>query len=154
MISKHWTGTFFPGSRGSRRTYYATTRVDCEPAYLTSNRGFSCDIILSQFCKSSYLRPPCWFPYSMEQYENTTKCSVTFYLVHTTVPNYNRVTRILAHTLGGNSESFCKVNQKFQRFFVVFLYMRNIKGNQAAGQNHACIGVYHVVQTLYRLCSC
>ena len=21
MISRHWTGTFFPGSRGSRRTY-------------------------------------------------------------------------------------------------------------------------------------
>ena len=27
-----------------------------------NNRGFSCDVISSQFCKSSYLRPPCWFP--------------------------------------------------------------------------------------------
>ena len=25
-------------------------------------RGFSCDVISSQFCKSSYSRPPCWFP--------------------------------------------------------------------------------------------
>ena len=28
-----------------------------------------------------------------------TKYSITFYLVHTTLPNYNRVTRLSAHTL-------------------------------------------------------
>ena len=27
-----------------------------------ANRGFSRDVISSQFCKSSYSRPPCWFP--------------------------------------------------------------------------------------------
>ena len=32
------------------------------------NRGFSCDVISSQFCKSSYSRPPCWFPLYMEVY--------------------------------------------------------------------------------------
>ena len=26
------------------------------------SRRFSCDVISSQFCKSSYSRPPCWFP--------------------------------------------------------------------------------------------
>ena len=30
--------------------------------------------------------------------ENTIKCPKTFYLVHTTIPNYNWVTRISAHT--------------------------------------------------------
>ena len=25
--------------------------------------GFSCGVISSQFCKSSYSRPPCWFPF-------------------------------------------------------------------------------------------
>ena len=28
------------------------------------NRGFSCEIISIQFCKSSYSRPPCWFPFA------------------------------------------------------------------------------------------
>ena len=31
---------------------------------------------------------------------NTTTCLVTFYLVDITIPNYNRVTIILKHTLG------------------------------------------------------
>ena len=31
-------------------------------------RRFSCDVISSQFCKSSYWPPPCWFPLSMERY--------------------------------------------------------------------------------------
>ena len=62
------------------------------------------------------------------------KFSVTFYLVHTTIPNYNRVTRILGYTLGGNFESFCGVNQKFKRF-LLFFSVPHHKGNQVAGQN-------------------
>ena len=31
-------------------------------------RRFSCDIISSQFCKSSYWQPPFWFPLYMERY--------------------------------------------------------------------------------------
>ena len=27
-------------------------------------RGFSCDVISSKFCKSSYPWPPCWFPFA------------------------------------------------------------------------------------------
>ena len=38
-----------------------------------------------------------------------------FFLVNT-IPNYNSVIRILAHTLGGNFESFCEVNQKLKHF--------------------------------------
>ena len=30
----------------------------------TLYRGFSCDVISRQFCKSSYSRPPCWFPFA------------------------------------------------------------------------------------------
>ena len=52
--------------------------------------------------------------------ENTTKCPVTFYLVHTIIPNYNWVTKILAHThLAG---ILIPWNQKFQAFFVVYHY--------------------------------
>ena len=29
-----------------------------------TNRGFSCDVISSQFCKSSYSESPCWFPFA------------------------------------------------------------------------------------------
>ena len=32
------------------------------------NRGFSCDVITCQFCKSSYSWPPCGFPLSMARY--------------------------------------------------------------------------------------
>ena len=69
--------------------------------------------------------------------EKHNKMSCSFYLVHTTVPNYNRVTRVLAHTLGGTFKSFCEVNQKFKRFFFCCfsLYRAILKGNQAAGQN-------------------
>ena len=84
----------------------------------------------------------------MKRYKKTT-CPVHFHLVHTTIPNYNRVTRIiLAHILGGNFKSFCEVNQKFQRFLLFFSIPRHIIGNQAAGQNRARIGAY-VMQTLY-----
>ena len=42
----------------------------------------------------------------------TTKCLVTFYLVHITAPNYDRVTIIVKHTLCWNFKSCYKVNQK------------------------------------------
>ena len=78
--------------------------------------------------------------------ETQQNCPVSFYLLHTTVPNYNRVTRILAHTLGGNFKSLCKVNQK-----LFFSIPHHTKGNQMAGQNCAAIGECRVVKTLYML---
>ena len=75
-----------------------------------------------------------------------------FYLIHTTIPNYNRVTRILAHTLtlGEKFKSFCVVNQKVQEFFVVVVFPipRHKKGKPGGGANRARIGAYHVVQNL------
>ena len=52
-----------------------------------------------------------------------------FYLVHSTISNYNWVTRILAHTLGGNFESFCEVNPVFEHFVLFFSIPRHTKGN-------------------------
>ena len=57
----------------------------------------------------------------MARYRKIQQNFLTFYLVHTTIANYISMTRILAHTLGGNFELFCEVNQKFKHFFVVFL---------------------------------
>ena len=83
-------------------------------------------------------------------WEKVTKCSISFYLVHTTLPNYNYmyVTRILAHTLEWNFKSFHEVNRKFQGFFI-FSIPRCAKGNQGILKNRACVRAYHVVQTLY-----
>ena len=95
----------------------------------SKSRGFSCDVISNQFCKSSYLGPPCWFPLYTELYwKKPTKWPVTFYLVHTTIPNYNWVTRILAHT---HSE---EILIESSSVFFFSLYRTTQKGNQAAGK--------------------
>ena len=47
-------------------------------------RGFSCDIISSIFFKSSYRRPPCWFPLGMGRYWEKQQ-NVIFSFVHTTL---------------------------------------------------------------------
>ena len=46
-----------------------------------------------------------------------TKCFITFYLVYTTLPNYNQRTRISAHTLGWNFNSFHGANPQVFFFF-------------------------------------
>ena len=56
-----------------------------------------------------------------------------YLLFHTTIPNYNRVTKILAHRLGGNFKSFCEVDQKCKHFF--FLHHATQKGRGFAGAN-------------------
>ena len=50
--------------------------------------------------------------------ENTTKCPLTFYLVHTTIPNYIWVLRILAHMLTEVNEA----NLKFKHSLLFFFY--------------------------------
>ena len=39
--------------------------------YSVNTTGFSGDVITSQFCKSSYSWPPCWFPFSMARHRKT-----------------------------------------------------------------------------------
>ena len=51
------------------------------------NSGFSCDVISSKCCKSSYQRLPCWFPFHSLVPESTIKCPRTSHLVQ--IPNYN-----------------------------------------------------------------
>ena len=43
------------------------------------------------------------------------------------------MTKILAHTHLVEIQSFCKVNEKFQRFFVVFLYTAPYKRKPSSG---------------------
>ena len=58
---------------------------------LSCNREFSCDVTWSQFCKSSYLR----LPLSMARFRKMQQSvPLLFYLIHTTIPDYNRVARI------------------------------------------------------------
>ena len=45
-----------------------------------------------------------------------------FSSVHTIIPNYNWVTRILANTLSWNFYSFYEVSKKFKRFFFLFFF--------------------------------
>ena len=64
--------------------------------------------------------------------KNTTKCPVTFYLVHTTIPNYYRVTGTLAYTRGGHFKPFGKVNQTF-KCFCCFFSIHHTKGKPSGG---------------------
>ena len=112
-------------------------------------RGFSCDVISSQFCKSSYSRLPCWFPLSMERHRKHNKMSCYFYSVHTTIPYLTEWQEYwqthLVEILNCSAKWI-----KSSSIFFCFSIPRHTKGNQAAGQNRACIGVYRVMQTLYR----
>ena len=77
------------------------------------------------------------------------KCSKTSYLVHTTLSNYNRVTRISAHTLSWNFKSLHKVNRKFRGFLLFSSIPHCTKGKQEMLQNHLHVCAYYIVQTLY-----
>ena len=83
--------------------------------------------------------------------EKQNKMSITLYLVYTKVPNYIRVIKILALTLGGNFKSLYEVNQKFKHFCCCCfsLYCAIQKGNQVAGQNRVRIGAYYILHTPY-----
>ena len=72
-------------------------------------------------------------------YENTTKCLVSFYLVHITIPNYDRVTRILKHTRG-RIKSCYKVNQKKQQFLLFFSIPHHTKRKQRIGSKSYAYG--------------
>ena len=88
-----------------------------------------------------------YFGFFLAWHDRETQQNVLFLFTYF-IPQYQiyRVTRILAHTLGGNFKSLCKVNQK-----LFFSIPHHTKGNQVAGQNCACIGECRVVKTLYML---
>ena len=49
-----------------------------------------------------------------------TKCSITFYLVPTTLPNYNQMTILSAHTHTHSDEIFSMSKSKVQAFLLFF----------------------------------
>ena len=113
--------------------------------------GFHMTSYQSKFCKS-YQRPPCQVSsLNRRVLGKTTKCSInTFYLVHTTLPNYNRVTRISAHSHTLVYKFFHEVNPKLDLFFLFFSIPRSTKENQEMLQSRArTLGAYRVVQTVF-----
>ena len=80
----------------------------------------------------------------------TTKCSLTFYLVHTTLANYIWVIGIIStythphpRTLGWNFKPFHKVNQKLKHFCCCYLrtalFKRKPRRNVAKSCAYGCI---------------
>ena len=53
------------------------------------------------------------FLFTCDGIGESDKCSITFYSVYTTLPIFNRVTRISAHPLRWNFTFFREVNRKF-----------------------------------------
>ena len=89
---------------------------------MLKNRGFSCDIISSKFCKSSYSRPPCWFPVCMRRHWEKQQ-NIPYLIFSAYLPNYNWVARILAHThTWWKLQLFPWSTSKVQAFFVVCLH--------------------------------
>ena len=95
-----------------------------------TTRGFSCDFISSQFCKSSYSRPPCWFPLYMERYRKIQQ-NFLFSSYHNTKLQQNDK-NISTHTLL-EFQVFLWSKLKVQAFFVVFLYTTSYKKSCAYG---------------------
>ena len=119
-------------------------------SWLKANRGVSCDVISSQFCKSSYSRLPCWFPLSMVRYRKTQQ-NVPLLLFIYFIPQYqNYIEWQVTNTLGGNFKSFCEINQKFKRFLLFFSILRNTKRKPSDGAK-SCVYkcVSHIVNPLY-----
>ena len=79
-----------------------------------------------------------------------TKCFITLYLFYTTLPNYNKVTKISAHIPRMKFHIFNEVNRKFKHAFFLFSFIqRCVKGNQEMLPNHVHVGAYRVVETIY-----
>ena len=65
--STRWTGVYHPRAAQI-----------CPATSPQFNRGFSCDVISSQFCKSSFSQPPCWFLYAWPGIGKYNKMSRNF----------------------------------------------------------------------------
>ena len=118
--------------------------------------GFSCDVISSKCYKWSNLWPPCWFPFARAGIGKHKKMSCYFYLVHITIPNYNRVTSIAVHTLGEIVNSAMKLIKNNSLFCCFTLYRAVQKGNQGVGQNRVriskCVPIMQALWHIEQLC--
>ena len=74
--------------------------------------------------------------------ENTTKCLKPFNLIHTTIPNYNWVTRILAHTLDfilSPAKNYIKSNSMFCCFSLYHMLQKKKSRSGAKSCAYRCI---------------
>ena len=85
------------------------------------HRGFSYEVISSQFCKSSYSQPPCWFPFAWPGIVKYMKMSQYFLFssYHNTKLRLSEK-NIKTHTLCWNFKSCYEVNQKQQHVLLFF----------------------------------
>ena len=121
--------------------------------YVQGNyRGFSCDIISSQLCKSSFLWLPCWFPSAwpgIAKYNKMSRYFLSSSYHNTKLRPSDK--NIKTHTRLKFQILLQSQSDKSNSMFCCFSAYRTIqKGNQAVGQNHARICAYRVVQTLYQ----
>ena len=89
---------------------------------------------LTRDCHVGFLSPQSGIGKYNQMFQN-------FYLVHISIPSYDRKTRILAHTLGWNLESCCEVNPKYQRvlsFFSIPIYTKRKRGSGAKSCANRC----------------
>ena len=78
-----------------------------------------------------------------------TKCLITFKLVHMTIPNYDRVTRLLIHTQL-KFQILLQSKSKIPAFFVVFLHTGPYKRKPRSGAKSFVYSAFCIMQTLYR----
>ena len=127
------------------------------------HRGFSCDVISSKFCKSSHLRPPCWFPHPRSGENNKLFHYFLFSSYHITKiqPSDNNISTHTRLKL----QSFPWSKSNVQAILIVFLhtalYKRKprksvlsayrvvYKRKPSSGENRARLPAYRVVQTLF-----
>ena len=107
-------------------------------------RGFSRDVISSQFCKSSYSRPPCWFPFAWTGIGKDNKMS-RYFLFSSYHYTKSRPSdkNIKTHTrLIQKFKSCYKANQKKKQvllFFSIPLHTERKPWRRAKSWAHKCI---------------
>ena len=87
--------THFPVQNVVKLTFAGAFRMMlCVPPTFASIGGFHVTSYQANFASHPTRDRHVGFLLHGRVLENTTKCLVTFYLVHITIPNYDRVTRI------------------------------------------------------------
>ena len=95
------------------------------------NRGFTCDIISSRFCKTSYLRPPCWFPLSSSRSMVLESSKMFCYFLFSSY--HNTKLQLSDKNISTNTWFQYQIlswNQKFKHFLLFFsipLYKKETK---------------------------
>ena len=100
---------------------------------LSAYRGFSCDVISSQFCKSSYLRPPCWFPFAWPGIGKYNKLSDYFLISSYHNTKLRPSDKIIKIHTWLKFQILLQSKSKVPAFFVVFLHTAPYKRKPRSG---------------------